>query len=112
MEIKSVKLNFILNTIRIFLGAFFILITTPYITRILGAENLGKVDYVNSIIQYFIIFTALGIPNYGIREIARIRSSEYKRTKTVIELGIILVITTIIGYIVLFLILNNISGFK
>ena len=112
MEIKSVKLNFILNTIRIFLGAFFILITTPYITRILGAENLGKVDYVNSIIQYFILFTALGIPSYGIREIARNRDNEYERTKTVIELGIILVITTIIGYTTLFFLLNNISGFK
>ena len=112
MEIKSIKLNFILNIIRIFLGAFFILITTPYVTRILGAENLGKVDYVNSIIQYFILFTALGIPSYGIREIARTRDNEYERTKTVVELGIILVITTIIGYIVLFFLLNNISGFK
>lgn len=112
MKIKSIKFNFILNTIRIFLGAFFILITTPYITRILGAENLGKVDYVNSIIQYFILFTALGIPSYGIREIARTRDNEYERTKTVIELGIILIITTIIGYIVLLFLLNNISGFK
>lgn len=112
MKVKSVKLNFILNTIRIFLGAFFILITTPYITRILGAENLGKVDYVTSIIQYFILFTALGIPNYGIREIAKTRDNIFDRTKTVIELGIILIITTIIGYIILFFLLNNISEFK
>ena len=112
MEIKSVKLNFILNTIRIFLGAFFILITTPYTTRILGAENLGKVDYVTSIIQYFILFTALGIPNYGIREIARTRDNEFERTKTVLELGIILIITTIIGYVVLFFLLNITSNFK
>ena len=112
MKVKSVKLNFILNTTRIFLGAFFILVTTPYITRILGAENLGKVDYVNSIIQYFILFTALGIPNYGIREIAKTRDNIFDRTKTVIELGIILIITTIIGYVVLFFLLNNINGFK
>lgn len=112
MKVKSVKLNFILNSIRIFLGAFFILITTPYITRILGAENLGKVDYVNSIIQYFILFTALGIPSYGIREIAKTRDSEYERTKTVIELGVILIVTTVIGYIVLFIFLKNISSFK
>lgn len=112
MKVKSVKLNFILNTIRIFLGAFFILITTPYVTRTLGAENLGKVDYVNSIIQYFILFTALGIPNYGIREIAKTRDNVFDRTKTVVELGIILIITTIIGYIVLFFLLNNINGFK
>ena len=112
MKVKSVKLNFILNTTRIFLGVFFILVTTPYITRVLGAENLGKVDYVNSIIQYFILFTALGIPNYGIREIAKTRDNIFDRTKTVIELGIILIITTIIGYIVLFFLLNNINGFK
>ena len=112
MEIKSVKLNFILNAIRIFLGAFFILITTPYVTRVLGAENLGKVDYVTSIIQYFILFTALGVPNYGIREIARTRDSEYERTKVVLELGIILVVTTIFGYIILFFLLNKISNFK
>lgn len=112
MKVKSVKLNFILNTTRIFLGAFFILVTTPYITRVLGAENLGKVDYVNSIIQYFILFTALGIPNYGIREIAKTRDNVFDRTKTVIELGIILIITTIIGYVVLFFLLNNVSGFK
>ncbi|MDY2980334.1 MAG: flippase [Fusobacterium sp.] len=112
MKVKSVKLNFILNTTRIFLGAFFILVTTPYITRVLGAENLGKVDYVNSIIQYFILFTALGIPNYGIREIAKTRDNVFDRTKTIIELGIILIITTIIGYVVLFFLLNNINGFK
>lgn len=112
MEIKSVKLNFILNAIRIFLGAFFILITTPYVTRVLRAENLGKVDYVTSFIQYFILFTALGVPNYGIREIARTRDSEYERTKVVLELGIILVVTTIFGYIILFFLLNKISNFK
>lgn len=112
MNVKSVKLNFILNTIRIFLGAFFILLTTPYITRVLGAENLGKVDYVNSVISYFILFTALGIPSYGIREIARTRDNVHERTKTVIELGIILVVTTVVGYIILFFLLNNISGFK
>ena len=112
MEIKSVKLNFILNSMRIFLGTFFILITTPYITRVLGAENLGKVDYVTSIIQYFILFTALGIPNYGIREIARTRDSENERTKVVLELGIILVVTTIFGYFILFYLLNKISNFK
>lgn len=112
MKVKSVKLNFILNTTRIFLGVFFILVTTPYITRVLGAENLGKVDYVNSIIQYFILFTALGIPNYGIREIAKTRDNVFDRTKTIIELGIILIITTIIGYVVLFFLLNNINGFK
>lgn len=112
MKKQSIKFNFILNAIRLFLGPIFILLTIPYTTRILGVENLGKVEYVTSIIQYFIMFTSLGMPIYGIREIAKTSDSVYKRTKIVIELGIILVITTIIGYVVLFFLLNNINGFK
>lgn len=98
MKVSSIKLNFILNTIRLCMGAF-LLITTPYISRILGAQNLGKVDYATSIINYFILFTALGIPAYGIREIARIRDSIFERTKLVLELGIILFVNTVIGFL-------------
>lgn len=107
MKINSVKINFILNTTRMLLGMIFILLTTPYVTRILGAESLGKVEYVNSIITYFILFTALGIPNYGLREVARCRENKYKLSKVVIELGIILFITTIAGYIILLIFLYN-----
>ena len=107
MRINSVKVNFILNTTRMLLGMIFILLTTPYITRILGAESLGKVEYVNSIITYFILFTALGIPNYGLREVARYRENKYELSKLVIELGIILFITTIVGYIILLIFLYN-----
>lgn len=107
MRINSVKVNFILNTTRMLLGMIFILLTTPYVTRILGAESLGKVEYVNSIITYFILFTALGIPNYGLREVARCRENKYKLSKVVIELGIILFITTVVGYIILLIFLYN-----
>lgn len=107
MKINSVKINFILNTIRMLLGMVFILLTTPYVTRVLGAESLGKVEYINSVITYFLLFTALGIPNYGLREVARYREDKNKLSKVVFELGIILFITTTIGYIVLLLFLYN-----
>lgn len=107
MKINSVKVNFILNTTRMLLGMIFILLTTPYVTRILGAESLGKVEYVNSIITYFILFTALGIPNYGLREVARYRDNRYRLSKVVIELGIILFIMTVAGYIILLIFLYN-----
>lgn len=107
MKINSVKVNFILNITRMLLGMIFILLTTPYVTRILGAESLGKVEYINSIITYFILFTVLGIPNYGIREVAKYRENKYKLSKVVIELGIILFITTVAGYIILLIFLYN-----
>jgi putative LPS biosynthesis related flippase len=92
-----------------FLGTAFIIITTPYITRVLGPENLGKVEYVNSIITYFMLFTVLGIPNYGIREVAKYRDNEKALSKVVIELLIIILTTTIIGYLILiyFLYINK-----
>lgn len=112
MKVNSVKLNFILNTTRMLLGTIFILLTTPYVTRILGIENLGKVEYVNSIITYFILFTTLGVPNYGLREVAKCREDKNKLSKLIFELGIILCITTVVGYIILLIILYNTRLFE
>jgi O-antigen/teichoic acid export membrane protein len=75
----------------------------PYVSRVLGPVGLGKVEFANSIVSYFVLFTALGIPNYGIREIARKRDDVVERSKTVWELTIILLTTIGIGYIVYFL---------
>lgn len=107
MKINSVKINFILNTTRMLLGMVFVLLTTPYITRALGTESLGKVEYINSIITYFLLFTALGVPNYGLREVARCREERNKLSKVVFELGIILFIMTTVGYMTLLLLLYN-----
>jgi putative LPS biosynthesis related flippase len=102
MQVNTVKLNFIFNLSRMFLGMAFIVITTPYVARILGPKSLGKVEYVNSLITYFMLFTALGIPSYGIREVAKYRDNSKELSKLVLELLTILCITTIIGYVVLF----------
>ena len=69
MKIRSVKTNYILNIIRAVTFALITIITMPYINKILGPVNVGKVEYVNTIINYFVLFSALGIPMYGIREV-------------------------------------------
>lgn len=107
IQTKTVKLNFIFNLSRMFLGMAFIVITTPYIARILGPKSLGKVEYVNSLITYFMLFTALGIPSYGIREVAKYRDNSKELSKLVLELLIILCTTTTIGYTVLFIFIHN-----
>ena len=101
MKTKTVKLNFILNFLRMTIGSLFIVLTTPYITRILGPESLGKVEYVNSIITYFTFFSVLGIPNYGLREVARLRDDKEKLSKLIIELSIIIFLITTITYSIL-----------
>lgn len=47
------------------------LITAPYLSRVIGAEGIGKYSYAYSIAYYFFIFIKLGLDNYGNRSIAK-----------------------------------------
>lgn len=49
----------------------FPLITFPYVSRVLGVSNIGVCNYVDSIVNYFVLFAALGVTIVGIREVAR-----------------------------------------
>jgi O-antigen/teichoic acid export membrane protein len=62
------------------------LLSYPYVSRILGPERLGKINYVDFLTQMFIIFASFGIPYYAIREVAVVRNEPEKRSKLVAEL--------------------------
>lgn len=55
------------------IGIAFPLITSPYLSRILGAENLGIHSFTISVALYFMMFMLLGIANYGNRTIATVK---------------------------------------
>lgn len=112
LKIHSIKSNFILNILRTAVSFLTPLIVFPYVSRVLGPENIGKVDFANSIISYFVLFTALGIPTYGVREVARTRDDIISRSKTVWELTIILCITVPLGYVCYFFIVRIIPEFS
>lgn len=80
--ISSLKKNFLYNTAYQILIIITPLITTPYISRILGAEGLGRYSYALSIVTYFSMFALLGVNNYGNREIALIRDDKQKLSKS------------------------------
>ena len=67
MKKKSLTVNAILNILRQCSNIIFPLITYPYITRVLGNENLGRYSFSDSVVQFFILFDSLGIPTYAIR---------------------------------------------
>lgn len=75
---KSIKINALLNIIKQCCNIIFPLITYPYVSRILGSQNLGKYSFSDSVISYFMITASLGIPTYAIREGARIRNEKSK----------------------------------
>ena len=51
------------------------LITAPYISRVVGAEGLGRYSYARSVAHYFVLFSLLGIKNYGNRAVAKVRDN-------------------------------------
>ncbi len=57
------------------------LITTPYVSRALGIEGIGRYSYAYSIAYYFVIFAMLGVNNYGNRTIARVRNDKEELSK-------------------------------
>lgn len=96
---KSVKVNFLYNVLNTVMGLLFPLITFPYASRILLADGLGKVNYFISIISYVVLFTSIGIPIYGVREVARVRDDKNCLTRTTIEILLLNLILDIFGYI-------------
>ncbi len=109
---RSVKYNYILNLFNIILGIVFPLITFPYVTRILTPEGIGKVQFYSTIIEYVTLFVALGIPLYGIREIAKVRDNKELKNKITVEILVLHLILTFIGYIFIFILCLTVSQIR
>lgn len=69
-------------------------ITTPYVSRVLGAQGIGNYSYTHSIITYFMLFGALGTAEYGAREIARNRDDKKTASRLFWEIELMTVFTS------------------
>lgn len=94
---KSVKKNYIYNLIYQILVIILPLVTAPYISRVLGAENIGIYSYTTSISAYFILFGSLGVSLYAQREIAFHQDNKIENTKTFIEIVLMRTITMFVS---------------
>ncbi|MDR1896637.1 MAG: flippase [Prevotellaceae bacterium] len=92
----SLKKNVAYNTILSVSNVAFPIITTPYVSRILGVENIGIVNFAVTYASYFALFAVLGIPMYGMREIAKQNNNPEGRNRVFSELFVITVLSTII----------------
>ena len=70
MPRKSIAKNSFYNLLYKGFTALFPLLTTSYISRVLLPDGVGIVAYANTIVNYFVVVAALGIPNYGVKVIA------------------------------------------
>lgn len=98
---SSLKVNMIMNVILTVSSIIFPIITFPYVSRVVGAEGIGTVTFVTSVVTYFSMFAQLGIPTYGIRACAKVRDDKQELTKVVHEILILNTITCLISYVAL-----------
>lgn len=101
---KSIAKNYIYNLIYQMLTILLPLITTPYLSRVLGAEPIGIYGYTISIVTYFILFGTLGISMYGQRQIAYLQQDKKERSKIFWEIIIIRTITLSISILLFYLV--------
>ena len=82
MAKKSYKRNILYNSIYRCVLILTPLITSPYLTRVLGADRLGVYSASNAFATYFVIFSLLGVNDYGNRSIAQVRDDREKLSDT------------------------------
>ena len=104
MAKKSITKNYIYNMVYQALTLILPLITTPYLSRVLGAEGIGIYGYTFSVVTYFVLFGSLGVALYGQREIAYAGEDKGKRKKIFIEVNIFRWITIAIATLIYFFI--------
>lgn len=73
MKNKSLTFNAFLSSLKTLTSIIFPLITYPYITRVLSVENIGKINFGQSVVSYFSLLAGLGISTFAIRNGSQIR---------------------------------------
>lgn len=97
---KSIKVNYMYNMAYEIFSLLTPLITTPYISRVLGAEGVGIYSYTYSIALFFVLLGNLGVMTYGQMVIAKCRGDRKETSRAFYELLILRSITLMISFVI------------
>ncbi|MFV4961614.1 flippase [Lactobacillus delbrueckii subsp. allosunkii] len=103
MKTKSLGKNAFLNGLRSVLNIIFPIITFPYVSRVLSVGELGKYNWSNSFVSYFLLIAGLGIATYAVREGAKLRNDRNEISAFASQVFSINILSTVVSYILLFL---------
>lgn len=73
--------NFLYQAVYQILVLILPIITTPYVSRVLGVEGIGLYSYSYAVVSYFVSFANMGINVFGNREIAAVQHDKEKRSQ-------------------------------
>ena len=85
--------NYIYNVSYQLLVIILPIITTPYISRVLKVDGVGRYSVSAAVVNYFVLFGMLGISTYGNRQIAYTRDNLKKMSRVFWEINLLRLIT-------------------
>ena len=108
MDKKIVK-NYFYTILYQLLIIFTPFITTPYLTRVMGADALSINTWTSNIVQWFVLFGIMGVNHYGNKEIAKVRDDKKELSKTFFEIFCMQFINMILALLAFVIFINTIS---
>lgn len=99
MQQKSIKKNSIYNIIKTLSTIVIPLIIFPYVSRVLLPDNIGKVNWSKTFVNYFELIASLGISTYAIRSCSRKKDNKDDLNQIASEIFSINVLSTFFAYI-------------
>lgn len=72
----TLRKNLFYSILLVLANYVFPFLTYPYVSRVLGVTGIGACNFVDSVINYFILFSMLGIEAVGTREIAKSKQDQ------------------------------------
>ncbi len=107
---SNIKKNYLYNIFYQILAIIAPIITTPYVSRVLGVTGIGQFNYVYAVAYIFSLFCWLGTNIYGQKEIAYFNDNRKERSKVFYEIIIIKIAAFIISsalYVIIIVVIQN-----
>lgn len=99
---ESIKKNFAYKSILTISNYLINFITFPYVSRVLGVERIGLVNFVDNTVNYFLLFATMGVSLLGVREIAAVKNKIEDRSivyTNILGINLLFTIFTLIVYL-------------
>lgn len=80
--VASIRSNYIFQVFYRLLSLVQAFLLSPFLARTIGAEGIGTYSFAYNVADYFVLFSLLGIQNYGSRRIAQERNDHRKLRQT------------------------------
>lgn len=105
---KSLFKNIIYKVLLNLFNLILPILVGPYVYRTLGASSIGKVQFSESIFNYFFIFAVFGVYQYGMREMSLIKHDIQKVNKLFTSLFTITLVTSV-GTLLIYLLFTYVG---